>query len=182
MHAPNGWPAIAAFYGWDRFRARHAAKSPEGFAAAVKAEWEPQMVLVKAPAGFSFYFDVDADGMRDPNENMRGIRVHPIIADSLAAILQEIGNAGLWRFVEPCAGGYTYRAIREIPTKLSLHSLGAAVDFDALKNPMKWEPERTRLGTEPGLGVVRIFNAHGWTWGGLWDRPDAMHFQYGSGA
>ncbi len=182
LSPPDGWDEIAAFYGWDEFSRKHASKAGSAFDAAVKAEWEPRMVLVKAPAGFSFYFDKDADGMRDADETMRGIRVHPKIAESLSACLLDVSKAGLWRFVEACAGGYAFRMQRGSTTKVSLHSLGAAVDFDAIHNPLGVPSKRTRLGTEPGLGVVRIFESHGWTWGGTWSRPDAMHMQLGSGA
>jgi hypothetical protein len=181
VNFPRGWDEIAAFYGWDAFARKHAGKSGKDFDAAVRAEWEPRMVLVKAPPGCSFYFDADADGTRDTNETMRGIRVHPMVADELAAALLEISKAGLWRFVEACAGGYAFRMQRGSMAKVSLHSLGAAIDFDAIHNAMGADLKRTRLGTEPGLGVVRIFEARGWTWGGRFGRTDAMHVQAASG-
>jgi hypothetical protein len=178
---PHGWPAIAAFCGWDVFLLKHAGASAAQLEAAVKAEWEPRMVVVPAPPGCSFYFDADGDDQRDANETMRGIRVHPAAADSLTAILLATRNAGLWRFVERCAGGYAWRLQRGSLTKVSMHALGLAVDWDALHNPRGVDPTRTRLGTEPGLGVVRILRAHGWTWGGEFPTPDAMHGQLGSG-
>lgn len=178
MTAPRGWDAIAGFYGWDAFL-RHHPKADD-LAAAVAAEWEPRLVRVPAPPNCSFYFDRDADGMRDADETMRGIRVHPACADQLTAALLDVSKAGLWRFVEACAGGYAFRMQRG-SWKVSMHALGAAVDFDAIHNAMGVPLARTRIGTEPGLGVVRIFEAHGWTWGGHFGRTDAMHFQYGSG-
>lgn len=138
------------------------------------------MVVVKAPPGVSFFFDKDSDGVRDEGESSRGIRVHPACADSLANALLEVKAIGLWRFVESCAGGYAWRPQRG-SSKLSMHSLGAAVDFDARRNPLGRHPDLTALGTQPGFGVVRIFERHGWTWGGHWARPDAMHFQMGGG-
>lgn len=167
MRAPHGWQQISAFYGWDRFRGD-------------LRDWESRMVIVKAPPGVSFYFDRDEDGARDDGEGSRGIRVHPACADQLVGVLLEVKATGLWRFIESCAGGYAWRPQRG-SSKLSMHALGAAVDFDALRNPLGVDPRATALGTEPGLGVVRIFERHGWTWGGRWGRPDAMHCQFGSG-
>lgn len=167
MKAPFGWDAIAAFYGWT------------GFAGDLTA-WEARMVVVKPPPAVSFYFDRDSDGVREPGESSRGVRVHPACADSLVGVLLEVQASGLWRFVESCAGGYAWRPQRG-SSKLSMHSLGAAVDFDARRNPLGRLPSLTTLGTEPGFGVVRIFERHGWTWGGRWGRPDAMHFQFGGG-
>jgi hypothetical protein len=164
---PHGWDQIARFYGWSMFR------------GDVK-EWEARMTLVRAPAGVSFYFDRDGDGQRDPDENARGIRVHPAVAVDLEQILTEIRDAGLWRYVEPMSGGFAWRTQRG-STKLSTHSLGIGIDFDAIRNPLGVPPSKTAIGTGGGLKVVSIFEAHGWTWGGNWHRPDAMHFQACSG-
>jgi hypothetical protein len=176
--APHGWDAISKFYGWDKLVRRYP--TPNALKAALPKEWEPQLVLVRAPEGVSFYFDRDGDGMRDADENMRGIRVHALAAPSLKAALQEIREAGLWRFVECCSGGYAFRLQRGSFSKVSMHTL-AAVDFDALKNAQGVPPEQTSLGSPAGLRVVRIFQKHGWKWGGEFSNPDAMHFQFGSG-
>ena len=168
MNAPFGWASVRSFYGWeDRFLMDLAG-------------WEARMVVVPAPPGCSFFYDADADTIRDPGESSRGIRVHPKIAGELAACLLEIHDAGLWRFVEPIAGGYAFRAQRG-GARLSMHALGGAADFDVARNPFRVDPERTALGTEPGLGVVAIFERRGWEWGGRYDRPDAMHFGFAGG-
>lgn len=167
MKAPQGWAEIKAFYGFGTF-------------TGDLREWESRMVVVKAPPGVSFFFDRDEDGVRDPGEDSRGIRVHPACSDQLVGALLDVKAQGLWRFVESCAGGYAWRPQRG-SAKLSMHSLGAAVDFDARRNPLGRSPEITAMGSGDGLRVVRIFEDHGWTWGGRWERPDAMHFQFGSG-
>lgn len=167
MKAPHGWSEIAAFYKLDTFQGQ--------------ADIERHMVLVKAPPGASFFFDRDADGMQDADESMRGIRVHPQIADGLVSCLLEIRAAGLWRFIQSCSGGYTSRLQKGSLSKISMHALGAAIDFDPLRNPLGADLSVTTLGTEPGRGVVRIFERQGWTWGGDFPRRDSMHVQYGSG-
>ena len=52
----------------------------------------------------------------------------------------------------------------------SLHSWGVAVDLNAAWN---------RMGQKPTLSpkFVKCFTDAGFDWGGLWTRPDGMHFQ-----
>ncbi len=59
------------------------------------------------------------------------------------------------------------RGARDI---LSLHSWGVAIDINAAWNA---------LGKKPTLsaGLVKCFTDAGFDWGGLWIKPDGMHFQ-----
>jgi len=74
----------------------------------------------------------------------------------------------------------------------SQHAYGRAIDIDPLQNPYVApsgiEPVTARRYLDrsqrlPGMlhagdPVVRIFTAHGWTWGGRWSSPtDYQHFQ-----
>ena len=74
----------------------------------------------------------------------------------------------------------------------SRHAYGRAIDIDPLQNPYvtasRVEPENAQRYVDrsqrlPGMlhtgdPVVRIFAAHGWTWGGGWSNPtDYQHFQ-----
>lgn len=181
--APHGWAAISKFYGWDAFLAAHPGKhTPDRWEAIVRAEWEPRMVLVPPPPGGWFYFDRNANSRQDPGEISRGIRVHPLVAPHLAAALAGIEAADLWRFVASCAGGYAYRPMTgHTDGRVSMHALGAAVDFDPKRNARGVPPAQTALGSEPGRGVVRIFQRHGFKSGIDFPTPDAMHKQYGSG-
>ena len=81
--------------------------------------------------------------------------------------------------------------------KMSLHSLGRAVDINTRINPYRKyrpgepdivEPEAgrgylDRTQTVPGIlrngdAVVQAFRNLGWTWGGEWENPiDYQHFQ-----
>lgn len=166
MRKPHGWDDIARFYGWSAFKGD-------------LAEWERRMIVVPPPAGCSFYFDKNTNEREDAGERSKGIRVHPVLADELFSALTLIKAAGLWKYVERISGGYAWRPQRG-STKLSTHSLGIAIDFDADNNPLGKPPEETLLGTE-GRGVVDIFEGFGWQWGGTWGRPDAMHVQACSG-
>lgn len=160
MKAPDGWHAIKEFYGWNE---HYLGDLPS---------WEANMELVRPPHGRVFTYD---------GKPARGIRVHAKISAELGVCLELIAQAGLWRFVEAIGGGYNFRTQRGSASKLSMHSLGAAVDFDPAANPLGMDIENTALGSEPGLGVVRIFEGRGWTWGGHWGRPDSMHVQFAAG-
>lgn len=58
-------------------------------------------------------------------------------------------------------------------TTASLHSWGVAVDLNAAWNG---------FGKTPTLspGFVKCFTDAGLDWGGVWSKPDGMHFQLGS--
>lgn len=159
MKPPFGWEEIADFVGWKDEFIRDLPS------------WERQMVLVPAPKGFRFLYD---------GKPTKGIRMHGAVAAETRDLLLEISAAGLWRFVESTGGGYNFRTQRG-SKKLSMHSLGLAFDSDPARNALGVDPDETALGTEPGLGVVRIAQARGWTWGGIWQRPDSMHFNWGGG-
>lgn len=53
---------------------------------------------------------------------------------------------------------------------MSLHSWGVAVDVNAFSNC---------FGCHPTLspGFVKCFTDVGFDWGGVWSKPDGMHFQ-----
>lgn len=110
---------------------------------------------------------------------IKSLRVHRLVADDLAVILNEIWEAfsKSQKAIEAAGmhlvgGGYNWRMMRGI-NRLSMHALGIALDFD---------PARNALGDPtPAMDarVVEIFEQHGWVWGGRWSvqRRDGMHFQ-----
>jgi hypothetical protein len=182
--APHGFAAISKAVGWDIFTREHfrPGQAPGVREALVAKLWAPRMVVVPAPPQCRFYFDRNANSRQDPGELSSGIRVHPLAADSLRAVLLEVRDAGLFRFIESCAGGYTYRPMTGSDgTKVSMHALGLAIDFDPKNNARGVPPSRTTLGSMPGLNVVRIFERHGWTSGIDFSTPNSMHKQFGSG-
>lgn len=108
------------------------------------------------------------------------ITVHRKCAESLLRVLDGVARVhGSQGAIEEarmhlCGGAFNFR-VKRGGSSLSIHSWGAAIDLD---------PERNALGRlhveQRGMmpmKVVDLFAAEGWTWGGRWSRPDAMHFQ-----
>jgi hypothetical protein len=66
-----------------------------------------------------------------------------------------------------------WRAVRGSKTgRLSYHSWGAAIDLN---------PDQNKLGqttTNIPPEVISIMESVGFRWGGRWDRPDPMHFEF----
>ena len=80
------------------------------------------------------------------------------------------------------ASTYEYRVIKDT-NRLSLHSFGIAIDLAPTKTQY-WKDEApsemAKIGyknTMP-LSIVRIFEKHGFIWGGRWYHYDTMHFEY----
>jgi hypothetical protein len=115
-----------------------------------------------------------------PSAPLRSFMFHRLAAPALrrvlAAILveypepwqREVAGLHLW------GGAYNFRLMRG-GSALSMHSWGCAVDLNPAVN---WFGRRyvEHLGMMPRT-VVRLFEAEGFVWGGLWRKPDAMHFQ-----
>jgi hypothetical protein len=108
------------------------------------------------------------------------VLVHRKCSDSLLRILGAIkDHYGSQAAIDAArmhlfGGVYNFRLMRG-GSSLSIHSWGAAIDLD---------PERNGLGVKYNAAkgmmpapVIAAFEKEGWTWGGRWKRPDAMHFQ-----
>lgn len=165
---PHGERAIVEFYGWN----------PSIYLedATPSAAWERDAIVrLSLPQPMRF-----GDGVRAVP--VRKIAVHKRLAGIFAGVYDDIWKRGLWHVVEPFSGAYVFRLIRG-GESLSMHAFGAAVDHDAANNPLGAPTEKTRFGSTPeGMAVVRIFERHGFMWGGRFQgRKDAMHFQFGSG-
>ena len=77
---------------------------------------------------------------------------------------------------------YCYRVIKDTD-RLSMHSFGIAIDLAPTKTQY-WKDEAPSETAHIGyrntmpLSIVRIFEKHGWIWGGRWYHYDTMHFEY----
>ncbi len=85
------------------------------------------------------------------------------------------------------SSAFNYRLISGTD-RLSNHSHGLAVDINPALNPYTqkdglvvppgatYDPTRSGTITKDGP-VVALFSAHGWGWGGDWERKDWQHFE-----
>lgn len=77
---------------------------------------------------------------------------------------------------------YCYRVIKDTD-RLSMHSYGIAIDL-APTTTQYWKDEAPNETDKIGykntmpLSIVRIFEKHGFIWGGRWYHYDTMHFEY----
>lgn len=101
----------------------------------------------------------------------------------LAAVGQEIARLPKAdRIWAEGACTYEYRVIKDTD-RLSMHSFGIAIDLAPAKTQY-WKGEASAetakisyKNTMP-LSIVRIFEKHGFIWGGRWYHYDTMHFEY----
>ena len=105
---------------------------------------------------------------------VRKSRAHKLVVPHFIEALQAVKDQGLTESATHYAGIYQQRAIRGMPTHLSTHSWGIAIDLN---------PDENRLGTAGHMDprIIAVFEAAGFTWGGNFPRLDPMHFQYASG-
>ena len=106
-------------------------------------------------------------------------------ADALAAAMKEIAalakqKPAIYPFVFPVNGTYNYRVIAGT-NQLSPHAFGTAIDLKRDdRDYWKWVPRsegQKRLNMYP-REVVRIFENHGFVWGGKWGHFDILHYEY----
>ncbi len=107
------------------------------------------------------------------------IHCHRKIADSLLRVLnrtwiacgrdQKVIKAKHFDIFDGC---YNLRAMRGGGT-LSMHSFACAIDWDAAHNPFRSKKFFFTADTP----LIAEFRKEGWTWGGEWSAPDAMHVQ-----
>ena len=99
----------------------------------------------------------------------------------VSAELDEL-PAAFDKFLMPVAGGFNCRPIAGT-SRLSAHATGTAIDL-AVKHAHYWrwtKPDannRYPYRNAFPLEIVRVFEKHGFIWGGKWYHYDTMHFEY----
>jgi hypothetical protein len=94
------------------------------------------------------------------------------VSDELDALPEE-----LIKYVKPLAGTFNCRNIAGSGAR-SMHAYGAAIDINpAFGDYWRWssvDDWRNQMPPE----IVRIFERHGFIWGGYWYHFDTIHFEY----
>lgn len=105
-------------------------------------------------------------------------------AAALAAVSRELDELprSLDVFLLPSAGTYNCRVIAGT-NRVSAHGHAIAIDI-ALKHAHYWRDAASgpngavSFKNEIPMDIVRVFERHGFIWGGRWYHYDTMHFEY----
>ena len=97
------------------------------------------------------------------------------MAGIFTEVFARLQSAGLQGKISSFGGCFSFRPQRT-GTELSAHAWGIAIDLN---------PESNQQGTGGNMdtGVIKIFRAAGFEWGGDWQGKvrDPMHFQFCTG-
>ena len=108
------------------------------------------------------------------NGTVAQVWLHRRIAPLFIATWREVYAAGLAEHLSTFDGAFVPRYKNWDPHQTpSKHGYAAAVDFDARWNGYGVPLSQAKINRE----VVEIFERFGWSWGGRWKIPDAMHFE-----
>ena len=91
----------------------------------------------------------------------------------LTAAFTNVIQRGLISQLKTWDGCYNIRPKRGTRTSPSLHSWGLAIDINAAWNGFGKPPTMSKE-------LVKCFTDAGFDWGGVWGKPDGMHFQLAS--
>ena len=155
---------------YDPGRARPSALFDKMYGDCRKGEVEPHLVTVRWLP-------------RKANQRLRVTRVNGV-DKKLTAISTELEAlpSKYDVYLAPAAGTYACRVIAGTD-RPSAHGQGIAIDI-ALKHSHYWRwSKASKTGAitwrnDIPMEVVRIFEKHGFIWGGRWYHYDTMHFEY----
>lgn len=82
------------------------------------------------------------------------------------------------KYVTKLGGTFKWRKIAGT-NRLSVHSFGAAIDINVKYSAYwRWNRGTYRYQNKIPTPIVKIFEKHGFIWGGKWYHYDTMHFEY----
>ncbi len=167
---PAGAPADPPAVDTDPGRARNSAFFDKVYGDCRKGEVEKNLTPV--------VWMPKKSGQKLPVNKASGV------ARQLEAVSRELDElpASFDVYLYPSAGTYNCRVIAGTD-RVSAHGHGIAIDI-ALKHSDYWR--NAKPGKDGNLAyknaipmdIVRIFEKHGFIWGGRWYHYDTMHFEY----
>ena len=101
------------------------------------------------------------------------------VADKLRAVSEELDRLPpeIKMYAFPSAGTFNCRAVKDTGNR-SAHAWGIAIDINTkFADYWLWANNGTYRSRIP-FEIVRIFERHGFIWGGKWGHFDTMHFEY----
>ena len=106
------------------------------------------------------------------------------VAEKLKAVSAELDElpTSFDAYLVPSAGAYNCRVIAGT-NRVSAHGHGIAIDI-GVKHSHYWGWAKKKAGgaltykNEIPMEIVKIFESHGFIWGGRWHHYDTMHFEY----
>jgi peptidoglycan LD-endopeptidase CwlK len=110
-----------------------------------------------------------ATSVNDVNKQLQAV------SDELDTLPQNLKS-----YAEDISGTYCWRNVANT-NRLSPHSFGIAIDIGIKRsNYWLWDKEKNNFGykNQIPIEIVKIFEKHGFIWGGRWYQYDTMHFEY----
>lgn len=105
-------------------------------------------------------------------------------ADSLGKVASELSQYPKFHKYLKNASSFYWRKIKGT-NRQSAHSYGIAIDINTQysnywlwSNPKSSEKDKLKYENHIPHGIVRVFEKHGFIWGGRWYHFDTMHFEY----
>jgi hypothetical protein len=104
------------------------------------------------------------------------------VDEVLAAVSGELDklSADFVPFLMPTSGTYNCRTIAGSSAR-SMHGYGAAIDVNVKQSDYwRWsnDPRNPIWKNRIPVEIARVFEKHGFIWGGYWYHFDTMHFEY----
>ena len=152
-HIPHGKAEIQEAYGSFTCKPDHENKWGKGAWVIVDDEWVAKYLI-----------EVNLPVVGDK-------KVNKGVAYDLKHILTLVAQRGLDQHIKQFGCWAPRHKMHNRKNGLSVHTWAAAVDINQSENP---------VGSGHGKidpGIVEIFEAYGWEWGGRWRTSDPMHFQ-----
>lgn len=105
-------------------------------------------------------------------------------ADSLRAVARELASHPEYKQYLKSSGSFVWRTVRGAK-RMSAHSFGMTIDVGVpVSNYWQWDSKTQsetvdiKYNNRFPLGLVKIFEKHGFIWGGRWYHYDTMHFEF----